>query len=39
MKEMEKILLAGKEYGEMVNRAVIYVLDDKKAFMKFLQDG
>ncbi len=39
MRELEKICLAGKEYGEVVHCAVNYMLDDKKAFMKFLQDG
>lgn len=39
MRELEKIRLAGKEYGEVVHCAVNYMLDDKKAFMKFLQDG
>lgn len=39
MNELEKIRLSGNEYGEMVHRAVNYILDDKKAFMKFLQDG
>lgn len=39
LKRLEEIRLAGKEYGELVHRAVNYLLDDKKAFLKFLQDG
>lgn len=39
LKRLEEIRLAGKEYGELVHRAVNYLLDDKNAFLKFLQDG
>jgi hypothetical protein len=39
MKKLEAIRAAGKEYGEMVHRAVDYILNDKEAFLKFLQDG
>lgn len=37
--KLETIRSAGKEYGEMVHRAVDYVLNDKDAFQKFLLDG
>lgn len=39
MKHLEEIRLAGNEYGELVHRAVNYILDDKAAFERFLQDG
>ena len=39
MKRLEEIRLAGNEYGELVHRAVNYILDDKAAFERFLQDG
>lgn len=39
LKRLEEIRLAGNEYGELVHRAVNYLLDDKEAFLKFLQDG
>lgn len=39
LKRLEEIRLAGKEYGDLVHRAVNYLLDDKKAFLKFLQEG
>lgn len=39
MKRLEEIRLAGNEYGELVHRAVNYILDDREAFLKFLQDG
>ncbi len=39
MKELEKIRLSRKEYGEMVHCAVNYILDNKKAILKELQDG
>lgn len=36
---LESIKLAGNEYGQLVHRAVNYILEDKVAFLKFLQDG
>lgn len=30
---------AGDEYGQMVHRAVDYILDDEDAFRTFLSDG
>lgn len=39
MKKLEAIRAAGSEYGAMVHRAVNYILDDKEAFLNFLQDG
>lgn len=36
---LEAMRSAGQEYGEMVHRAVNYVLDDRDAFQKFLLDG
>lgn len=39
LKKLEAIRDAGNEYGQMAHRAVNYMLDDKKAFLKFLQDG
>lgn len=39
MKKLETIKSAGKEYGEMVHRAVNYILNDREAFQKFLLDG
>ena len=39
LKRLEAIRKAGNEYGQMVHRAVNYILDDKEAFLKFLQDG
>lgn len=30
---------AGSEYGEMVHRAIGYILDDEAAFRTFLSDG
>lgn len=39
IKILEGIRLAGNEYGQMVHRAVNYFLNDKEAFLKFLQDG
>lgn len=38
-KRLELIRLAGNEYGQLVHRAVNYILEDKKAFLKYLQDG
>ncbi len=39
MKLLEKMRNMGREYGAMVHRAINYVLDDKEAFMVFLQYG
>lgn len=39
MKKLETIKSAGKEYGEMVHRAVNYILNDREAFQKFLLEG
>lgn len=39
LKKLRAIRNAGTEYGKMVHRAVNYMLDDKDAFLKFLQDG
>lgn len=39
MKKLEGIRAAGKEYGEMVHRAVDYILNDREAFQRFLLDG
>lgn len=39
MRRLEEIRLAGNEYGELVQKAVDYILDDKESFLKFLQDG
>lgn len=30
---------AGDEYGQMVHRAIDYILDDEDAFRTFLSDG
>lgn len=39
MKMLKAIRAAGDEYGQMVQRAVNYILDDEEAFRKFLSDG
>jgi hypothetical protein len=39
IKRLKEIRAAGNEYGELVHRAVNYILDDEKSFLKFLQDG
>ena len=39
MKMLKAIRAAGDEYGQMVQRAVKYILDDEDAFRKFLPDG
>ena len=37
--EKDKMRAAGDEYGQMVHRAVDYILDDEDAFRTFLSDG
>ena len=37
--DKEKMRAAGDEYGQMVHRAVDYILDDEDAFRTFLSDG
>ena len=39
MKMLKIIRTAGNEYGQMVHRAVDYILDDEEAFRTFLSDG
>lgn len=39
MNKLQAIREAGDEYGQMVHRAVDYILDDREAFQKFLLDG
>ena len=39
MKMLKAIRAAGDEYGQMVQRAVKYILDDEEAFRKFLALG
>jgi transposase len=39
IKRLKEIRAAGNEYGELVHRAVNYILDDEKSFLKFLQEG
>lgn len=39
MRRLDEIRLAGNEYGDLVQKAVDYILDDKGSFLKFLQDG
>ena len=39
MEMLKKMRAAGDEYGQMVHRAVNYILDDEDAFRTFLSDG
>lgn len=39
MDMLRKFRAAGDEYGQMVHRAVNYILDDEDAFRTFLSDG
>lgn len=39
MEMLKKMRVAGDEYGQMVHRAVDYILDDEDAFRTFLSDG
>lgn len=39
MEMLKKMRAAGDEYGQMVHRAVDYILDDEDAFRTFLSDG
>ena len=39
MEILKKMRAAGKEYGQMVHRAIDYILDDEEAFRTFLSDG
>ena len=39
MEMLKKMRAAGDEYGQMVHRAVDYILDDEYAFRTFLSDG
>lgn len=39
MEILKKMRAAGDEYGQMVHRAVDYILDDEDAFRTFLSDG
>jgi len=39
MEMLKKMRAAGSEYGQMVHRAVDYILDDEEAFRTFLSDG
>ena len=39
MEKLKKMRAAGDEYGQMVHRAVDYILDDEDAFRTFLSDG
>ncbi len=39
METLKKMRAAGDEYGQMVHRAVDYILDDEDAFRTFLSDG
>lgn len=39
MEMRKKMRAAGDEYGQMVHRAVDYILDDEDAFRTFLSDG
>ena len=39
MEMLKKMRAAGDKYGQMVHRAVDYILDDEDAFRTFLSDG
>ncbi len=39
METLKKMRAAGDEYGQMVHRAIDYILDDEDAFRTFLSDG
>lgn len=39
MEMLKKMRAAGDEYGQMVHRAIDYILDDEEAFRVFLSDG
>ncbi len=39
MEMLKKMRAAGDEYGQMVHRAIDYILDDEEAFRTFLSDG
>lgn len=39
MEMLRTMRAAGGEYGEMVHRAIDYMLDDEEAFRTFLSDG
>ena len=39
MEMLKKMRDAGDEYGQMVHRAIDYILDDEEAFRTFLSDG
>lgn len=39
MEMLKKMRAAGDEYGQMVHRAVDYILDDEDAFRTFLSEG
>lgn len=39
MEMLKKMRAAGDEYGQMVHRAVDYILDDEDAFRTFLSDS
>lgn len=39
MDMLKKMRAAGDEYGQMVHRAIDYILDDEEAFRTFLSDG
>ena len=39
MEMLKKMRAAGDEYGQMVHRAIDYILDDEDAFRTFLSDG
>ena len=39
MEMLKKMRAAGDEYGQMVHRAINYILDDEEAFRTFLSDG
>ena len=39
MKKLKTMRAAGSEYGQMVHRAIDYILDDEEAFRTFLSDG
>lgn len=39
METLKKMRAAGEEYGQMVHRAIDYIIDDEDAFRTFLSDG